>query len=148
MTECNAHAILLFVNENLLSTNFIYFESLSNLVHDIRNKAAPSKIQNLFTDVSEIHTYTTRSTISQNYQIHPSRTNLLKKSFSHFGAKVWNEIPQSIKKLPKKMFKKTIHTCKTSRTPLPRRHLHNQFPHFNRYSHYTKQMLKSKIENL
>ena len=33
-----------------------------------------------------------------------------KKSFSHFGAKVWNEIPQSIKKLPKKIFKKTKHT--------------------------------------
>ena len=44
------------------------------------------------------------------FHIQPSRTNLLKKSFSHFGAKVWNEIPQSIKKLPKKLFKKTIQT--------------------------------------
>ena len=64
----------------------------------------------LFNDVSEIHTYTTRSAISQNFHIQTSRTNLSKKSFSHFGAKVWNEIPLSIKKLSKKIFKKTMHT--------------------------------------
>ena len=104
-TERNAHAIPLFVNANLLPINFIYFESISSLMHDVRNKVAPSKIQNLFNDVSKIHTYTTRSATSQKFYIQPSRTNLSKKSFSHFGAKVWNEIPQSIKKLPKKFSK-------------------------------------------
>ena len=44
-TEHNVHAIPLFLNVNLLPTNFIYFESISNLMHDVRNKVAPSKFK-------------------------------------------------------------------------------------------------------
>ena len=31
-------------------------------MHDVRNKVEPSKIKHLLSDVSEIHTYTTRGT--------------------------------------------------------------------------------------
>lgn len=37
----NEHTVPLFVNANPLTVNFLYYESLSELMHDVRNASAP-----------------------------------------------------------------------------------------------------------
>ena len=44
----NVHAIPLFINANILPISFLYFKSVSYLMHDIHANSAPSKIVNLF----------------------------------------------------------------------------------------------------
>ena len=77
--------------------------------------------------ISKLGHFVPRHTLLIIYQsllhhMQPSRTNLSTKSFSHFGAKVWNEIPQVKTNYQKKNIQKT-YAHETSRTPLPRRHL-------------------------
>ena len=60
-SDRSVHAVPLFVNTNILPINFVYFESLCCLMHDIRNRVAPINIINLFTDTSSVHSYNTRS---------------------------------------------------------------------------------------
>ena len=44
------------------------------------------------------------------YYINHSRLNHHKNSFSIVGAKIWNSIPESYRRLPKHIFKKKIKT--------------------------------------
>ena len=69
---------------------------------------ATLNIQNLFHRTSSIHRYATRSSTSPNFFIKSSRIDIQKHSFSRVGAKVWNEIPEKIKTLPKNCFKKEM----------------------------------------
>ena len=108
-TKRDQHAIPLFIDAKVLPLQFMYFECISSLMYDVRNKVAPQNIQNLFSNVSDIHSYRTRSSTSNVFYIKSSRTDHLKNSFSRFGARVWNEIPNSFKELPKKAFKQKLH---------------------------------------
>ena len=47
----NVHAIPLFIDANILPISFLYFKSVSYLMHDIHTNSVPSKIVNLFTDI-------------------------------------------------------------------------------------------------
>ena len=42
------HAIPLFIDANILPISFLYFKSLSYVMHDIHTNTAPSKIVNVF----------------------------------------------------------------------------------------------------
>ena len=80
----------------------------STLMLDITTNSAPQNICNLFTSTQDIHQYNTRSASSGNYYINHSRLNHHKNSFSIVGAKIWNSIPESYRRLPKHIFKKKI----------------------------------------
>ena len=56
---------------------------------DVRNTTAPSNIQDLFQDISNVHSYNTNS-------------------FSRIGVKVWNEILQALRDLSKNAFKSKL----------------------------------------
>ena len=101
-----AHAIPLFIDANVLPLAFLYFESVSNLMHDVNNNNTPSKILNFFKKLSVIHSYNTRSSTSGKFYVQSSRLEIKKPSFSRFGVKLWNEIPQRVKALPKKGYKR------------------------------------------
>ena len=75
---------------------------------DIRHRNAPSSIQDLFQDISDIHSYNTRSSVSNNFYTQSSRLSIQVNSFSRIGTKIWNEIPLSLKNLSKNAFKRTI----------------------------------------
>ena len=77
-------------------------------MQDFRNALTPSNICNLFTNTTTIHSYNTRSATSNNFYIKRSRLEIQKRAFSRMGAKLWNEMPASLKKLPKNLFKKKI----------------------------------------
>ena len=77
-------------------------------MHDVYNNVVPSNISDLFTPAQDIHHYNTRSSSSGNFHTNYSRLNHHKNSFSIIGAKIWNRIPEVMRKLPKHRFKKKI----------------------------------------
>ena len=61
-------------------------------------------IQELFLPLSPVHSYSTRSSTSQNFYIKKSSLEIQKNSFSRPGAKLWNEIPTKLRTLSKHKF--------------------------------------------
>ena len=102
------HALPYLAQSNILP--MLYFKLSSTLMLDITTNSAPQNICNLFTSTQDIHQYNTRSASSGNYYINHSRLNHHKNSFSIVGAKIWNSISESYRRLPKHIFKKKIKT--------------------------------------
>ena len=75
---------------------------------EIRHRNAPGNIQDLFQDISNIHSYNTRSSVSNNFYTQSCRLSIQANSFSRTGAKIWNEMPMSLRKLPKNVFKRKM----------------------------------------
>ena len=107
-SDHSEHAIPLFLDAQVLPIKFLYYESIANLMFDVRNTTAPSNIQDLFQDISNVHSYNTRSSTSNNFYTKPSRLSVQANSFSRIGVKVWNEIPQALRDLSKNAFKSKL----------------------------------------
>ena len=56
-----------------------------------------------------IHNYNTRSSSNVNFYVKHSRLNILNKSFSRTGARIWNRIPGDLCNLAKNKFKERVH---------------------------------------
>ena len=107
-SERNQHTIPLFIDAGVLPLKSLYYELLAHLMFEIRHRNAPGNIQVLFQDISDIHSYNTRSSASNNFYTHSSRLSIQVNSFSRIGTKIWNEMPMSLRKLPKNVFKRKI----------------------------------------
>ena len=75
---------------------------------DVRNRTASSNIEDLFQDLSNVHSYNTRSSASNNFYTKPSRLSVQANSYSRIGVKVWNAIPQALRNLSKNAFKRKL----------------------------------------
>ena len=75
---------------------------------EIRHRNAPGNIQDLFQDISNIHSYNTRSSVSNNFHTQSSRLSIQANSFSRIGTKIWNEMPMSLCLFPKNVFKRKM----------------------------------------
>ena len=75
---------------------------------EIRYNNAPGNIQDLFQDISDIHSYNTRSSASNNFYTQSSRLSIQVNSFSRIETQIWNEMPVSLRKLSKNVFKRKI----------------------------------------
>ena len=63
--------------------------------------------QDLFQDISDINSYNTRSSASNNFYIQSSRLPIQVNSFSGIETKMWNEmLVSSLRKLSKNAFKR------------------------------------------
>ena len=102
------HAIPLFLETNVLLITFLYYESVSTLMHDINNDKAPANMSNVFQKTSNIHSYNTRSSTSGTFYVKSSRLEIQNNSFSRLRVKLRNEIPRYITDLPKKTFKRVL----------------------------------------
>ena len=107
-SERNQHTIPLFIDCSVLPLKFLYYELLANLMFEIRHRNAPGNIQDLFQDISDIHSYNTRSSVSNNFYTQSSRLSIQVNSFSRIGTEIWNEMPMYLRKLPKNVFKRKI----------------------------------------
>ena len=107
-SDHNELAIPLFVDAYILPLKFVHYESIANLMFDVRNRTAPSNIQDLFQDISNVHSYNTRSSASNNFYTKPSRLSVQANSFSRIGVKVWNAIPQALRNLSKNALKRKL----------------------------------------
>ena len=75
---------------------------------DVSCLNAPSNIYDLFTKANSKHKHETRFSRSRNYYVQTSRPNQNQGSFSSFGAKLGNAIPNEFRQLSKLSFKKNI----------------------------------------
>ena len=55
---------------------------------DVLNRTAPSNFQDLFQDISNVHSYNTCSSASNNFYTKASRLSVQANSFSQAGVKV------------------------------------------------------------
>ena len=101
-----SHAIPLFNHYSILPLNFQYYKSDCTNTRDVSNNPLPANISNLFLYSTQVHSYNTSFSATGTFNIKYSmaRTNQFKHSFSIFGARIWNSIPQSIWILPKHKF--------------------------------------------
>ena len=102
------HAIPLFVNAHILPINFMHYKLLAEAMHDVSNDLVPSNLKDLFVPTAKIHSHNTRASVSKNFYIQISNTEIQRKSVSRIGAKLWNETPTKLRALPKATFKKRI----------------------------------------
>lgn len=107
-SDHNQHAIPLFSDAGILPLQFSYYELTANLMFDIRRRNAPRNIRDLFEDISNIHSYNTRSSASNNFYIQSSRLSIQLNSFSRIGTTIWNEMPLTLRNLSKYNFKRKI----------------------------------------
>ena len=103
------HAIPLFITSNILPVNMLYFETVSAIMHDVSTNSTPCNIRQLFIHSSHIHAHNTRSSSTKNFFIQESRLRVKLKSFSAFGARLWNCLHPDWRKLTKRAFKRKLH---------------------------------------
>ena len=102
------HAIPFFVDANILPLSFLYYEYVSNFMHDINNNNAPLNILKLFQKTSSMHTYNTRSSTCGNLYVQSTRLEIHKRSFSRFGVNCGIRYRVACETYPKKEFKREI----------------------------------------
>ena len=75
---------------------------------DIRCRNAPRNIPDLLQDTSNIHSYNTRSSASNNFHTQSSGLSIQLNSFSRIGTTIWNKMPLTLRNLSKYNFKRNI----------------------------------------
>ena len=80
--EPRTHAVPLFLETKQLPISFLLFEQISLLIYDVHNNVAPDNIKNMFTKLSSVHSYRTRSVTNENYYVEQVRTENMKRAFS------------------------------------------------------------------
>ena len=98
-TEPRTHAVPLFLETKQFPISFLLFEQMSLLMYEIHDNLAPDNIKNMFTKLSSVHSYRTRSVTNENYYVEQVRTENMKRAFYISGALIWNSISLSIKTL-------------------------------------------------
>jgi len=81
---------------------------ITDTMHDVSNDVITSQLKDLFIPTVKIHSYNTRSSVSDNFYIKKSKLEIKRNSFSVIGVKLWNEIPTKLRTLPKLIFKRKI----------------------------------------
>ena len=66
-SDHNQHAIPQFSDAGIIPLQFSYYELAANVIFDIRRRNAPRNIGDLFEDISNIHSYNTRSSALNNF---------------------------------------------------------------------------------
>ena len=69
-----------------------------SLMYQVENDLVPVHVKNMFTKCSEIHAYNTRAANANNYVATKIRIEEGKQTFQHIGSKVWNELPDFIRR--------------------------------------------------
>ena len=108
-SEPRAHAVPLFISSKILPLQMLYAEKVSSIMFDVSCMNAPSNICDFFTKANSKHKHETRFSWSGNYYVQTSRPNQNQGSFSSFGAKLWNAIPNEFRQPSKGSFKKHFH---------------------------------------
>ena len=86
-----------------------YFKSVFILIHDVSNNTSPPQISKLFNYQHKIHSHSTRSSTRGNFFLEYSRLDKQNMSFSRNGVRIWNNLSNEIRQMPKAIFKRNIH---------------------------------------
>ena len=104
-----SHAIPLFIALNILPVHLSYSETVDTIMHDVFTNSTPKNIRQLFIHSSNVHAHNTRFSSAKKFYIQESRLGVKLKSFSAFGARLWNCLPSDWYKLTKRVFKRKLH---------------------------------------
>ena len=96
--QSRTHAIPYFISSNIMPISMLYFKLSSMLMLDVYS--TPPSIA-MFIPTGQVHKYNTQSASAGNFYRKYSRLNHHKNSFASVGAKIWNSIPENLRKLPK-----------------------------------------------
>ena len=107
--DYKAHAVPFFISSSLLPLDLLYFKSVAVLMYDVSNNTSPPQISNLFNYQHNIHSHNTRSSTRGNFFLEYSRLDKQNMSFSRNGVRVWNNLSNEIRQMPKVKFKRNIH---------------------------------------
>ena len=94
-----------FCQCKILSLQALYYESVRSLMYDVNRNSAPENIE-LFSRISSVHTYNTST--FEHFYTKESRLKVKRNAFLRVGVKIWNRIPQILKKNNGKNFQKII----------------------------------------
>ena len=78
------HTIPLFLRAQTLPIHFLYYKLLAETMHDVSNDVIPSQLKDLFIPTLKIHSYNTRSSVSDNFYIKNQTLKLNGNSFSNW----------------------------------------------------------------
>jgi len=104
-----SHAIPVFISSSLLPLDLLYFKSVAILMHDVSNNTLSPQISNLFNYQHNTHSYNKRSSTRGNFFLQYSRLDKQIMSFSRKGVRIWNNLSNEIRQMPKLKFKCNIH---------------------------------------
>ena len=77
-------------------------------MHDVSNNLVPSNLKDVFLHTAKVHSYNTGPSASKNFYIQISRLEIMRKSLSRVGVRLWDELPTKLQMQPKMTFKKKI----------------------------------------
>ena len=105
--ETNEHAKPFFVNAKILPLQALSYESVCSLMYDVNENTAPDNILKVFSRIftARTGTYNTRASTSEHFHPKEYRLSVKRNAFSRVGIKIWNGIPQILKKDRKKLLK-------------------------------------------
>ena len=83
--DWHEHAITLFLEANVLPITFLYYKSVSTLMHNINNDKEKQNMLNLFQKTSNLHLYNAWPFMSGKFYVKSSRLKIQNNSFSRLG---------------------------------------------------------------
>ena len=99
------HAPPLYVKLNILSLDKRISYALAKFMHRYYLKCLPRSFNNYFLLIFSIHSCHTRNAAKSNqYFIPQFSTSLLQRTIKFRGAKLWNSIPENLRKLEHEQF--------------------------------------------
>ena len=106
MTHANysAHSNPIFDKLKILKLAELIFFHTALFMYDFHFNNLPVSFKSFFRMISEKHSYNTRLASKSSYSLPKARTNYGKFNIKYSGAKIWNTIDESIKKLNRKNF--------------------------------------------
>ena len=74
-------------------------------MYDVNRNSAPENIE-LSSRISSVHTY--NASTFEHFYTKESRLKVKRNAFLRVGVKIWNRIPQILKQITEKTFKKSL----------------------------------------
>ena len=96
-SEYNAHTDQLFIDYNIMKFVNLNIFLTGMFMYKVNNGLFPRIIQNIFVSNVDIHSYNTRQ--KYDYHIFPGHTNLSLFSIKYHGPKIWNQLPEQLRKI-------------------------------------------------
>ena len=100
-TVVNPCSVSLYVDDTVFYCFSSNIKDVSSIMFDVSCMNAPSNICDFSTKANSKHKHESRFSSSGYYYVQTSRVNVNQDSFSRFGAKLWNAIPNEFRQLSK-----------------------------------------------
>ena len=95
-----------YLNYRILKVDDLFDLEVGKFLHAHSKNCLPNCFSDFFQEIASVHQYNTRASSNRNYNTISCRSSRGQKSIKYYGPKIWNDIPNSCRDLPKIAFKK------------------------------------------